>query len=948
MRNEAFNINFDRMKLLFAMIVCAAALSLSAQVRIVNSPLPLDGKWSGNGWQNVPEQTGFSLVKAIGKNEPNAQTAFKVAADADNLYLSILCKENHMGKLPKAYSESSLWTTDAVEVFLAPTGQPDEFYQFAVSAGKVRYSMFYGEAGVIRPDPYRPEWESKVFYGEDYWMIQIRIPFSSFYMTRNEKWSSDWLLNIARKRTAVRESSSWSRLQGGFLESRNFRKFKGFPLRNPAQDLAILKAKPSIMAFSGGVYSGPLELTIEANSAAAGNYELSVEEPGGKSSVHPVTLKGGVNHVVLPKTEYLRKAQGKTSLELSLKSLKTGRSFRRSYPVEIVYEPARIVLQSPGYKRRFFPGQNASEISGEVHLRLSDAQKKSASVEVSLSGDGLAEKTQKFKADRDTIPFKFDSKALIEGGKAELRVKVSGDGKEIASVSQTVRRLKKNSGSMLWIENGILYKNGAPCFFRTMSAFGWHGGTAFDERVHKDDLCFLHLNLKNLEPFRLIRGIETREATKDVKPCPELFEKIRRIVEKNRNDSGFDMYYICDEPECRNISPVYLKHIYDFVSELDPYHPVITCSRSADRYIDCADVLRTHPYITPSVSGGKRFLQIPIDRVRNYLQDVTKFKRKDKIVGVTGQYFSYRFNNFAADYPTWGELESMSWSGLVQGARMFHPYAYHDLGDRPHIYEGVRYFNQSIKALESLLLSNRKYPVKAVDPENMIDTLLVEDGNATLLIVVNLKNGPQDTVISAEHLKKYASMFEFRGSGSRALVNGELKLSLKPYECVVLTSKKLDAGLKTRDQVLDEIAASEKARTSRGNLLFDKGATLEVDSSNPGNTLGVRSKMFDGVTDVFAWQSKKWAKEHWFELNFRKNPPKFSKIGIYGYQVDQPTVRIWKFGEWKTPVPKKIDKTKYSTVLDFGEELKSVKIRIDFAVKAKQDQVELYEIELLK
>ena len=173
------------------------------------------------------------------------------------------------------------------------------------------------------------------------------------------------------------------------------------------------------------------------------------------------------------------------------------------------------------------------------------------------------------------------------------------------------------------------------------------------------------------------------------------------------------------------MSPVYLKYLYDFISELDPYHPVISCSRNADRFIECADIMRTHPYISPTVSGGKRYLQIPIDRVRNYLQDITKFKRPDKIAGFTGQYFSYKYNNFAADYPTWEELESMTWSGLAQGARHFQSYAYHDLGDRPRIYEATRYFNQSIIALENQLLSNKKYPVKTVDPENMLDTLRV-------------------------------------------------------------------------------------------------------------------------------------------------------------------------------------------------------------------------------
>ena len=938
------------MKSRFAIIIFAAALSLSAQVKIVNTPLPLNGDPNGGGWENVPEQTGFHIVRATGKTDPDAQTAFKVAADADNLYFSILCRENKMEKLQKIDSISRMWVSDSVQVFFCPTGQSDEFYQFAVSAGTVRYTMFYGEAGVTQPDPYRPFWESKVFYGKDYWLVQLRIPFRSLYMTRTAKWSSDWLLNVARKRTPVPETSSWSRLQDRFLEPRNFRKFKGFPLRKPAQDLAILKAAPSITAFSGGVYSGPLELTVEANPAAAGDYELSVKEPDGKSSVHAVTLKKGMNRIVLPKTEYLRKGQGKTNLGLSLKSRKTGMVFSREYPVDIVYEPARLVLDSPCYKRCFFPGQDHSAITGKLQLSLSPAQKKSVSVELTLSGDGLKAKTQKFQAKSEVIPFKFDSSALPEGGKAALRVKVIDGGREIASVSQTIRRLKKNAGSMFWIKDGVLYKNGKPCFFRTMSAVGWHGGKALNERLKKDDLGFLHPNVQNLEPKRLIPGIEPKEATKDVKPCPELFEKIRKIVEESRDDPAVDLYYLADEPECRNVSPVYLKYIYDFISELDPYHPVISCSRNADRFIDTADIVRTHPYINPTVSGGKRFLQIPIDRIRNYLQDITKLKRSDKIAGFTGQYFSYKFNNFAADYPTWEELESMTWCGLAQGARHFQPYAYHDLGDRPRIYEATRYFNQSIKALEKQLLSNRKYPVKTVDPENMLDTLLVEGDGVTLLIAVNLKNGLLEAAVSAEQLKKFNSMFEFRGSGSRKIVNGGLKLSLKPYECVVLTSKKMDAGLPTRDQVLKTVAEAEKARVSRGSVLLEKGDTFEVNSSNPASTrsgFGVRNKMFDGVIDVFAWESKKGSKESWFELNFRDKPPRFSKIGIYGYNVDRPTVKIWKFGKWETLTPKKIDKAEYSTVLDFGEELKSVKIRIDFAVKSRGDQVELYEIELL-
>ena len=938
----------------FALIALSVlwGLTVSAQVKQLDGPIQLDGNFSNGVWQEISEQSGFVPLKASGKTRPDAQTAFKIAADADNLYLNIRCYENRMNELKKTADPAGLWGSDLVEIFLCPSGQPDEYYQFAATAGNLHFNMFYGEAGVIRPDPFSPFWESKVFYGKDYWQVQIRIPFSAFYMTRNVKWNDQWLVNITRTRRPVKELTTWSPLRSGFHQPHDFRKFTGFPKRNPAQDVLISKAEPAIRTYTDGIYSGPLKLTIDANRAAAGKYELSVEEPDGKSSVHEIMLKGGLHKVVVPKVEYLKKALGKTDLKLMLKSEKSGFVFGRSYPVDILYKPIQIILTSPGYKRNFYPGQDHSVIRGELKLNLSAEQRKNAEVRLSISGGGVQEKTQRFNADVDTVSFSFESSALTEGGKSLLTAKLLENGRKTASASCTVTRLKKNKGSMIWIENNALIKNGRPWYPRFIYAQGFMGGTAFAERFKADDLAATPVRATTLEPGRLIKGIEAKEARKDVKPCPELFAEIRKIVEKYRNDPKFCLYYISDEPECRNISPVYLKHIYDFVSELDPYHPVFTCSREAGRYLDCADVFSCHAYLGPIVSEGKRILTVPVHRVRNYLQEVTKSLRPDKVVGFTGQFFSYKFNNILADYPTWEELESMSWSAIVQGARFQYPYAYLDLGDRPQIYEGYRYFNQSIKALEKQLLSNKKYPVKAVDPENQIDTLLAEGDGVTLLIVVNLKNGPLETVISAEHLKKFSSLPEFRSGASRKVDKGTLKLALRPYECVVLTSKKMDGGLKSRAQVVKEIAEAEKMRTSRGSLLFEKGATFEVDSSNPdGGFLSIlqqRNKLFDGTLDMLGWQSSRWGKEHWYELNFRKNPPKFSRIRLYGCNMGSPAVKIWKFGEWKNLTPKKTENGKYSVLLDFGEEMKSVKVRIDFRNMKRNQSVELYEIELLK
>lgn len=937
-------------KAVFAVAALTCAMTLSAQVKEVTSPVVMDGKLDDGAWKSAPLQSGFTHLSRAGKSAPDAQTEFKILADKENLYVGILCKEPQMKKVNTSPS-GPMWGPDAVELFLLPSGQPDEFYQFAVTAGNNRYSMFYGESGAIRPDSYLPFWESKVFYGPDFWSAELKIPFSALYMTRGEKWKPEWLFNVSRSRTPVSETTSWSPLKNGFHETANFNKVKGFPARNPSEDIFIKNFVPDIQSYKDGVYRGTAALSVLASAGAAGEYSLTCEEPGGKSLTEKITLKSGLNSVALSKVEFLKKTPGKVPLKLTLTSEKTGVSVGRYYPVDIQYHPASLVFSRPSYRATFYPGQNANLVQGTLKLKLTPEQRKNAVVTLSIQGAGVKEQTKTFKATSDVLDFSFDTKGFKTGEKAVVKAKVVCGKETVSEISNSISRPSPTKTDMVWIEDGALVRNGKPYYPRNIYALYYMGGTAFQKRYDADSLETTPLKKHTLEPGRLIRGIEAKEATKDVKPCPEIFEKVRQVVESNR-DKDFQFYYISDEPECRSISPVYLKYIYDYVKELDPFHPVMTCSRAADQYIECADVFSVHPYISPIESGGQRILSTPIHQVRDFLRDVTKFHRPDKVPGFTGQFFSYKFGNINADYPTWDELESMSWSAIANGSRVHYPYAYHDLGDRPQIYEGYRYFNTSIKALEKQLLSNRKYEVEADDLENKIDTLLVEGDGVTLLIVVNLKNAPLSTTVSADHLKKFKQLYEFRSDKVWKVEDGKIAFVLRPYQSVVLTSKKMDAGLKPRDRIVKEVLAADKARGERGNLLFEKGATFEVDSSNPGGfggTLSQRNKLFDGTLDMLGWQSNKWHKEHWYELNFQKRPPAFSRIAVYGQNVQGASVRIWKFGEWKILTPQKVEKKENSVLLDFGEPNKSVKVRIDFnGLQPGKDFVELYEIEFLK
>ena len=90
---------------------------------------------------------------------------------------------------------------------------------------------------------------------------------------------------------------------------------------------------------------------------------------------------------------------------------------------------------------------------------------------------------------------------------------------------------------------------------------------------------------------------------------------------------------------------------------------------------------------------------VPIEKVRAQMHEVVDAGRPDRVAGFTGQFFSYKFNNKYADYPTWDELHAQTWTAFANGSKVHYPYAYHDIDDKMYMYEAFAYQNQAIRTL---------------------------------------------------------------------------------------------------------------------------------------------------------------------------------------------------------------------------------------------------------
>ena len=753
-------------------------------------------------------------------------------------------------------------------------------------------------------------------------------------MTSPRSWSNTWKVNFARERRKPLQRTSWSPQRDSFNETSRYRSISGFPQKTAEMDIYIKPPAAEVTGVIKGKYRS--NLIVEIISATAGEFAIT----GNCFNRQQVSLKSGVNNIRINEVKFDKTGRNHVTVKL----LKNGHLIAgRSSYVQVEYEPVRVKLAVPAYRDTFYPGEKADFVKGTVSAGVASPVK----LEVSLD----KEKAVSFAFKDGKSVFELPVSGMSDGDHV-LNFKITTkDGKSV-SKQQRLRKFSKAPGNRkaAWVVNGQLVVNGKPWIPRFIYAHYWHAGKAMAEKTDNDDLAVtgvLQQFQKLIDPKRMPRSNKGENFTRDVKPGKKITEALRKRIMRLR-DQDFLYYFLFDEPECTSTSPVYLRHIYEMVKELDPWHPVLIPTRSPEVYVDCADVLVPHPYIGPCFDGrGGRYLGKTMDRVRDYIKAVPNMGRLDKVVGLTGQFFSYKSLSVYADYPTFSELEAQVWTSVANGGRWFYNYAYHDLGDRPVIYEGTRYLFTSMRALESFFCTAGKLPLEAAGKNDKFDAVLWQNGKDFALLVVNLLPEKQTVSVSSAALKKIAKWHVFRQGKILAGSKDKFTFDLAPYECLFLSSKKFDTGLSLRSQTVALIQKLEKERLSRPNILLEKGHDVEFDTSVPMRSqLGIRNKLFDGTRDVWAWAHLDKKTQPYITMSFPEFVPKFSKLRLYGTPLSKEiTVELRKAGTWRKYTPKKIRYEKYMMEYDFGEQLKTVRIRLTFP-KLKQQHLEIYEIEL--
>lgn len=186
--------------------------------RLAEEPV-LDGNLrNDSGWDNIPEMRGF-FVLAPDFILAVKQTRFKIGYSSESLYIGVECEEPEIGEIKaKLKDMQNLWEEDSVEIFIFPK-EMSEYYQFIVTPLGSRWNGIIGQGGhSLSLD----KWQVKTYKGEDYWSVEVKLPFELFGKTpqNNEEWKGNICRNILT--SGGDRFSCWAHLTAGFHEPSGF------------------------------------------------------------------------------------------------------------------------------------------------------------------------------------------------------------------------------------------------------------------------------------------------------------------------------------------------------------------------------------------------------------------------------------------------------------------------------------------------------------------------------------------------------------------------------------------------------------------------------------------------------------------------------------------------------------------------------------------------------
>ncbi len=541
-------------------VACAA----DAAVSPLKGAIKLDGHLDEPSWRSATENPPLVELKTGSPVPENLRTTFKVLNAGDGLYIGIVANEPNIKELKKnapAKLDSAIWLDDDVEVFLDTHGDRMEYYQFAVNPSGAKCDLYMIEGGNTGQAGYNPTWQAATFIGDNYYSVELFIPFSGLFKRRLKDGRQDWNISITRQRMAGREArhTAFNPSAKGFHDPASWGKLTGVTI--PVNRYVI----------AGEIFRGTVEkgksgyllvpgMTL-ANAGETVKNVIVKAEIDGKSSECPLALAAGKTIDVELPAIGISDALGLQQATFSILDQDDRKPLLANIAELLLeYRPITVNVISPAFRNTIYFTETVSSIEAEVSLKLPSEKLKGAELEVAFADTTKTIHHSKIQLNGKTagIPVKIPVSDLPCGNYSLNLTVISPDGTQLAATAEIIRKLPNAPGIEVRINReGITLINGVPIMIR-----GWYGNAVYrvppssfaSARMPRtinfmmggDEVSATRQNYYCLVGLERIDGLESTakagaplsEAIKKKKtrhrPCTEIFAPRARLLSVGR------------------------------------------------------------------------------------------------------------------------------------------------------------------------------------------------------------------------------------------------------------------------------------------------------------------------------------------------------------------------------------------------------------------------------
>ncbi|MBS3772120.1 MAG: carbohydrate binding family 9 domain-containing protein [Bacteroidales bacterium] len=180
------------------------------QIRIkkTNEDITIDGRLDESAWQQSEVADAFHRVLPIDTGYANAKTTVRLTYDDENIYFGVKCYESMPGEniVESLRRDFEFGKNDNFLLFMDTYNDQTNGFSFGASAGGAKWDGLQSEGGDVSL-AWDCKWEMEVIEYEDYWTIEMAIPFKNLQYQEGVK---QWGINFSRLDLKENEKSSWA------------------------------------------------------------------------------------------------------------------------------------------------------------------------------------------------------------------------------------------------------------------------------------------------------------------------------------------------------------------------------------------------------------------------------------------------------------------------------------------------------------------------------------------------------------------------------------------------------------------------------------------------------------------------------------------------------------------------------------------------------------------